>query len=29
MILEMYTPYSGLIEVSSAPVRAVLQQLGN
>lgn len=29
MILEMYTPYSGLIEISSAPLRAVLQQLGN
>jgi membrane-bound ClpP family serine protease len=29
MILEMYTPYSGLIELSSAPLRAALEQLGN
>jgi len=25
----MYTPYSGLIELSSAPLRAALEQLGN
>lgn len=29
MILEMYTPYRGLIELSSAPLRAVLEHLGN
>ncbi len=28
MILEMYTPYSGLIQISSAPLRAALEQLG-
>jgi hypothetical protein len=28
LILEMYTPYGGLIEVSSAPLRAALSQLG-
>jgi len=28
MILEMYTPYSGLIQISSAPLRAALAQLG-
>jgi hypothetical protein len=28
LILEMYTPYGGLIEVSSAPLRAALAQLG-
>jgi hypothetical protein len=28
LILELYTPYSGLIRVSSAPLRAALSQLG-
>jgi hypothetical protein len=28
LILEMYTPYTGLIEISSAPLRAALAQLG-
>jgi hypothetical protein len=28
LILEMYTPYGGLIEVSSAPLRAALAQFG-
>jgi hypothetical protein len=28
LIVEMYTPYSGLIKVSSAPLRAALTQLG-
>lgn len=28
LILEMYTPYEGLIHVSSAPLRAALAQLG-
>ena len=28
LILEMYTPYSGVIAVSSAPLRAALAQLG-
>jgi hypothetical protein len=28
LILEMYTPYDGLIAVSSAPLRAALAQLG-
>jgi len=28
LILEMYTPYAGLIQVSSAPVRAALAHLG-
>ena len=28
MILEMYTPYSGLMQLSSAPLRAALTQLG-
>jgi Protein of unknown function (DUF4239) len=28
LILEMYTPYGGLIHVSSAPLRAALAQLG-
>jgi hypothetical protein len=28
LILEMYTPYAGLIQVSSAPLRAVLAHLG-
>jgi hypothetical protein len=28
LILELYTPYGGLIEVSSAPLRAALLQLG-
>ncbi len=29
LILEMYSPYSGLIQVSSAPLRAALAQLGH
>jgi hypothetical protein len=28
LILEMYYPYSGLIRVSDAPLRAILTQLG-
>ena len=28
LILEMYTPYGGLIQISSAPLRAALAQLG-
>jgi hypothetical protein len=28
LILEMYTPYAGLIQISSAPLRAALAQLG-
>jgi hypothetical protein len=28
LIVEMYAPYSGLIQVSSAPLRAALSQLG-
>jgi hypothetical protein len=28
LILEMYMPYSGLIQISSAPLRAALTQLG-
>ena len=28
LILEMYTPYSGLIQISSAPLRAALTHLG-
>ena len=28
IILEMYTPYAGLIQISSAPLRAALAQLG-
>ena len=28
MILNMYQPYAGLIQVSSAPLRAALAQLG-
>lgn len=28
LILEMYTPYTGLVQISSAPLRAVLAQLG-
>jgi len=28
LILEMYAPYSGLIRVSSAPLRAAIVQLG-
>ncbi|MGC1644968.1 MAG: hypothetical protein WA741_04000, partial [Candidatus Sulfotelmatobacter sp.] len=28
LILEMYTPYAGLIQISSAPLRAALLQLG-
>ncbi len=29
LILDMYQPYAGLIQVSSAPLRAVLAQLGH
>ena len=29
LILELYSPYSGLIQVSSAPLRGALTQLGN
>jgi uncharacterized membrane protein (DUF485 family) len=29
LILELYTPYHGLIKISSAPLRAALAQLGN
>ena len=29
LILELYTPYHGLINISSAPLRAALMQLGN
>jgi len=29
LILEMYGPYSGLIQISSAPLRAALAQLGH
>ena len=29
LILELYTPYRGLIKISSAPLRAALMQLGN
>jgi hypothetical protein len=29
LILELYSPYSGLIQVSSAPLRGALAQLGN
>lgn len=28
LILEMYTPYAGMIQISSAPLRAALAQLG-
>jgi hypothetical protein len=28
LILEMYTPYAGLIQVSSAPLRSAIMQLG-
>jgi hypothetical protein len=28
LILEFYTPFGGLIEVSSAPLRAAIGQLG-
>jgi len=28
LIIEMYHPYSGLIQVSDAPFRAALDQLG-
>jgi len=29
LILELYTPYHGIIKISSAPLRAALAQLGN
>jgi hypothetical protein len=28
LILEMYQPYGGLIQVSSAPLRAALMRIG-
>ena len=28
LILEMYTPYEGLIQISNAPLRAALAHLG-
>ena len=28
LILEMYTPYTGMVQISSAPLRAALAQLG-
>jgi hypothetical protein len=28
LILEMYTPYTGLVQISSAPLRAAIAQLG-
>jgi hypothetical protein len=28
LILEMYTPYTGLVQISSAPLQATLVQLG-
>ena len=28
LILEMYTPYSGVVQISSAPLRAALAQIG-
>jgi membrane-bound ClpP family serine protease len=28
LIAEMYTPYSGIIKISSAPLRAAIAQLG-
>jgi hypothetical protein len=28
LILEMYTPYGGLIQISTAPLRAALAHLG-
>ncbi|HEY1234691.1 MAG TPA: hypothetical protein VGH22_15035 [Candidatus Binatia bacterium] len=28
LILEMYTPYTGFVQISSAPLRAVIEQLG-
>ena len=28
LILEMYTPYTGVIQISSAPLRAALVHLG-
>ena len=28
LVLEMYTPYTGLVQISSAPLRAVIAQLG-
>jgi hypothetical protein len=29
LIVEMYSPYSGLIQISSAPLRAALAHLGH
>jgi len=28
LILEMYAPYAGLVQISNAPLRAALAQLG-
>jgi len=28
LIMEMYAPYTGLIRISSAPLRAAIAQLG-
>ena len=28
LILEMYTPYAGIVKLSSGPLRAALAQLG-
>jgi len=28
LILEMYTPYEGLVQISNAPLRAALAHLG-
>jgi membrane-bound ClpP family serine protease len=28
LVLEMYTPYTGVISISSAPLRAALAHLG-
>jgi len=28
LILEMYTPYTGFVQISSAPLRAAIAQLG-
>jgi membrane-bound ClpP family serine protease len=28
LILEMYTPYVGVVQISDAPVRAIIENLG-
>jgi hypothetical protein len=28
LILEMYTPYTGLVQISSEPLRAAIAELG-